>query len=129
MNHLKRIFGCWITARFRNVFIWMVFVGEWIVAISRMKKIMSMLQTVRHPKTHLNVWSVVAKRRNTFSVWFKMRLKGHVISFQTHYRSIEMNAWLWIYGTFSKIPRLINTHHGKVPYCILRLIWGRWTHF
>ena len=41
-----------------------------------------------------------------------MRLKGHVMSFQTHYRSFEMNTWLWIYGTFSKIPRLINTHHG-----------------
>ena len=82
------------------------------------------LQTVRHPKTHLNVWTVVAKRINTFRVWFIVRLKGHVIHFQTHYQSFKMNAWLWIYGTFSKIPPLINTHHGTLHVFMGReILW------
>ena len=70
------------------------------------------LQTVRHPKKHLNVWRVVAKRKMIFRVWFKVRLKAQVTGFQTHVQPFELDTWLRRYSVSSKIPPLISPHHG-----------------
>ena len=42
-----------------------------------------------------------------------MRLKGEVIGLQTHHQTYQSDTWLWKYEDFSKIPRLIFSHHGS----------------
>jgi len=45
-----------------------------------------------------------------------VRLKGQVMDFQSHHQPYESDTWLWKYDDFSKIPRLIFTHHGRVKF-------------
>ena len=43
-----------------------------------------------------------------------LRLKGHVMGFQTHYQPSLLNSLLLRYEAFPKFPRLNSTHHGML---------------